>query len=430
MSIFLILDLLGMTLLMVLGVPVVYAVLGAALIYFLGHPDLSMLIMMQQVQTPLRSFPLLAIPFFILAGTIMARGGIADKIMSFAYVYVGHWRGGLAQVGVLNSLVMGSMSGSAVADAAVDSRILVPQMRKRGYSLGFSAAIAAASSVIAPILPPSTSLILYGLLGQVSVAALFLGGVLPALLIAVGLMGLVAVISRVRSYGAIQERKTTWREKWSSLIECFWALMMPIILVGGIRTGLFTITELAAMAALYTLIVSMFIYRTMSLSDLWEVLKDTARTSATVLIIIGASGAFSYIFAIEQVPLNIITWLSTVTDNSTIILLIVCLGLTFLGMVIEGAAIMIIGAPILVGIATHFGIDPVHMGVLVVVTLTLSTLTPPVGIVMFTVCSMTGCRVETFLKEMLPFYAVLFLILVALVVFPQLITTLPNWLSR
>jgi tripartite ATP-independent transporter DctM subunit len=430
MSIFLILDLLSMTLLMVLGVPVVYAVLGAALIYFLGHPDLSTLIMMQQVQTPLRSFPLLSIPFFILAGTIMAKGGIADKIMSFAYVYVGHWRGGLAQVGVLNSLVMGSMSGSAVADAAVDSRILVPQMRKRGYSLGFSAAIAAASSVIAPILPPSTSLILYGLLGQVSVAALFLGGVLPALLIAVGLMGLVAIISRVRSYGAMRELKTTWKEKWNSLIECFWALMMPVILVGGIRTGLFTITELAAMAALYTLVVSMVIYRTMSLVDLWEVLKDTARTSATVLIIIGASGAFSYIFAIEQVPLNIITWLSTVTDNSTIVLLIVCLGLTFLGMVIEGAAIMIIGAPILVGIATHFGIDPVHMGVLVVVTLTLSTLTPPVGIVMFTVCSMTGCRVETFLKEMLPFYAVLFFILVLLVVFPQLITTLPNWLSK
>ena len=430
MSLFLILDLLGMTVLMVLGIPVVYAVLGAALIYFLGHPDLSTLIMMQQVQTPLRSFPLLAIPFFILAGTIMARGGIADKIMSFAYVYVGHWRGGLAQVGVLNSLVMGSMSGSAVADAAVDSRILVPQMRKRGYSLGFSAAIAAASSVIAPILPPSTSLILYGLLGQVSVAALFIGGVLPALLIAIGLMGLVAVISRVRSYGAMRERKTTLKEKWDSLIECFWALMMPVILVGGIRTGLFTITELAAMAALYTLVVSMVIYRTMSLTDLWEVLKDTARTSATVLIIIGASGAFSYIFAIEQVPLNIITWLSTVTDNSTIILLIVCLGLTFLGMVIEGAAIMIIGAPILVGIATHFGIDPVHMGVLVVVTLTLSTLTPPVGIVMFTVCSMTGCRVETFLKEMLPFYAVLLFILVLLVVFPQLVTTLPNWLSR
>lgn len=430
MSTFLILDLIGMTLLMVVGVPVIYAVLGAALIYFLGHAELSTLVMMQQVQTALRSFPLLAIPFFIFAGTVMARGGIADKIMSFAYVLVGHWRGGLAQVGVLNSLVMGSMSGSAVADAAVDSRILVPQMRKRGYSLGFSAAIAAASSVIAPILPPSTSLILYGLLGQVSVAALFLGGVVPALVIAACLMALVAVISRVRAYGSIQERKSTWAEKGRAFIDCFWALMMPVILVGGIRTGLFTITELAAMAAIYTLIVSMFIYRTMSLIDLWDVLKDTAKTSATVLIIIGASGAFSYIFAIEQVPLKIITWLSMVSDSSTVILLIVCLGLTLLGMVIEGAAIMIIGAPILVGIATHFGIDPVHMGVLVVVTLTFSTLTPPVGIVMFTVCSMTGCRIETFLKEMLPFYAVLFTILALLVLFPQLVTTLPTWLGR
>lgn len=429
MSTFLVLDLLGMTLLMVLGVPVFYAIMGAALIYFLGN-DLSTLVMMQQMQTALRSFPLLAIPFFILAGTIMARGGIADKIMSFAYVLVGHWRGGLAQVGVLNSLVMGSMSGSAVADAAVDSRILVPQMRKRGYSIGFSAAIAAASSVVAPILPPSTSLILYGLLGQVSVAALFLGGVLPALIIVIGLMVVVAIMSRVRQYGSVLESKTTWADKGRAFLECFWALMMPVILVGGIRTGLFTITELAAIAALYTLVVSMFIYRTMSVSDLWDVLKDTAATSATVLIIIGASGAFSYIFAIEQVPLNLITWLSAISENKTVILLIVCLGLTVLGMVIEGAAIMIIGAPILVSIAAHFGIDPVHMGVLVVVALTLSTLTPPVGIVMFTVCSMTGCRVEAFLKEMVPFYVTLFSILALLVVFPQLITTLPTWLGQ
>lgn len=430
MSTFLILDLLSMMLAMVAGLPVVYAVLGAALVYFLSHPDLSTLVMMQQVQSALRSFPLLAIPFFILAGTIMARGGIAEKIMSFAYVLVGHWRGGLAQVGVLNSLVMGSMSGSAVADAAVDSRILVPQMRKHGYSLGFSAAIAASSSVIAPILPPSTSLVLYGLLGQVSVAALFLGGILPAMLIAVGLMAVVAVISRMRKYGSVRERGSSWGEKGRAFTDCFWALMMPVILVGGIRTGMFTITELAAMAAIYTLVVSMFIYRTMSLLDLWDVLKETARTSATVLIIIGASGAFSYIFAIEQVPLKIITWLSGVSDNPTLILLLVCLGLTALGMVIEGAAIMIIGAPILVGIATHFGVDPVHMGVLVVVVLTLSTLTPPVGIVMFTVCSMTQCRMGEFLKEMAPFYLVLFTILILLVVFPQLVTTLPVWLGR
>ncbi len=225
-------------------------------------------------------------------------------------------------------------------------------------------------------------------------------------------------------------RGSTWGEKGRAFIDCFWALMMPVILVGGIRTGMFTITELAAMAAIYTLVVSMFIYRTMSLRDLWDVLKETARTSATVLIIIGASGAFSYIFAIEQVPLNIITWLSGVSDNPAHILLLVCLGLTVLGMVIEGAAIMIIGAPILVGIATHFGVDPVHMGVLVVVTLTLSTLTPPVGIVMFTVCSMTQCRIGEFLREMAPFYLVLFTILILLVVFPQLVTTLPVWLGR
>lgn len=430
MSLYLVLTLLGMTAAMTIGIPAVYAVLGAALAYFLGHPGMNTMVMMQQVQLPLRSFPLLAIPFFIMAGTVMARGGIADKIMSFANILIGHWRGGLAQVGVLNSFVMGSMSGSAVADAAVDSRILVPQMQKRGYSLGFAAAIAGASSVIAPILPPSTSLILYGLLGQVSVSALFLGGIVPAVIIGAGLLALVAVLSRLRQYGSVRETASSWREKGHAFVDCAWALMMPVILVGGIRTGLFTITELAAMAAAYTIVISLFVYRSMTLTDLWDVLRETARTSATVLIIIGASGAFSYIFAIEQVPLKIIGMLSGITETPVLVLLITCMALTVLGMVIEGAAVMIIGAPILVSIATHFGIDPVHMGVLVVVTLTLSTLTPPVGIVMFTVCTMTGCRISEFLREMVPFYVLLFSILVLLALFPALVTTLPEWLAK
>ncbi|MBN8931631.1 MAG: TRAP transporter large permease subunit, partial [Rhizobium pusense] len=198
MSSLLVLDLAGMIVAMVLGVPVVFAVLGAALIYYLAGDNTSTLVMMQQVQTSLRSFPLLAIPFFVFAGTVMAKGGIAERIIAFAYVMVGHWRGGLAQVAVLNSLIMGSMSGSAVADAAVDSRVLVPQMQRHGYSLGFSSAVSAASSLIAPVLPPSTSLILFGLLGQVSVAQLFLGGVVPALLIAVICMMIVNIIARRR----------------------------------------------------------------------------------------------------------------------------------------------------------------------------------------------------------------------------------------
>lgn len=427
MSTLLMLDLLGMVAAMVLGVPVVFAVLGAALVYYTVGDNTSTLVMMQQVQTSLRSFPLLAIPFFVFAGTVMARAGIAERIIAFAYVMVGHWRGGIAQVAVLNSLIMGSMSGSAVADAAVDARVLVPQMTKHGYSLGFSSAVSAASAIIAPVLPPSTSLIIFGLLGQVSVAQLFLGGVLPAFLIALVLMIVVAIISRRRSYGAMRDRRASWAEKMEAFRDCSWALMMPVILLLGLRSGLFTITELAVVAAFYTLAVAAFIYRTVSWLQLWEILKETATITSTVLIIMGASAAFSYIFAIEQVPAHVISGLSAISDNPIIILLLLNFALLLLGMIVEGAAIMILAAPVLVGIATHFGIDPVHMGVLVTLNLTIGTLTPPVGIVLFTVCSITGCKIGEFLREMAPFLLALLALLVTLSMVPELVLFIPHF---
>ncbi|SKA23689.1 TRAP transporter, DctM subunit [Consotaella salsifontis] len=423
------LDLAGMVVAMVLGLPVTFAVLGAALIYFLFHADASALVMMQQVQSSLRSFPLLAIPFFVFAGTVMARGGIAERIISFAQVMVGHWRGGLAQVAVLNSLIIGSMSGSAVADAAIDSRVLVPQMRAHGYSLGFSGAVSAASAVIAPILPPSTSLILFGLLGQVSVAQLFLGGVVPALLIALALMVTVAIIARRRSYGAVLAGRSSRAERLAALRRCAFALMMPVLLIVGLRIGTFTITELSVMAALYTLVVSAFIYRSVGWSELWAILKETAETTATVLIIMGASSAFSYIFAVEQVPAHVISALSAITDSPLLILVLLNIALLLLGMLVEGAAIMILAAPLLVGIARHFGIDEVHMGVVVALNLTIGTLTPPVGIVLFTICSMTGCRVGEFLREMAPFYLTLAIVLLLLSAVPAIVLTLPQWMS-
>ncbi len=429
MSTFLILDLVGMIALMMLGVPVVIAILASGLVYFLGHPDMSTLVMMQNVQTTVRSFPLLAIPFFVMAGTVMAYGGIAARIMEFASVMVGHWRGGLAQVGVLNSFVMGGMSGSAVADAAVDSRILVPQMRRFGYSLGFSAAVQASSAVLAPILPPSTSMILYGLLGQVSVASLFLGGIMPAILIALALMVTVSIIARIRKYGSVLDAPATARQRLRAFKEAFWALMMPVLLIFGLRTGLFTITELAVIAALYTTAISAFVYRSIGWKDFWDIAKDTTRTTSSVLIIIAASGAFSYIFAIEQVPGHVISLLSSVSNNPLVVLFFVSIGLIVLGMIVEGAAIMILAAPLLVSIATHFGIDPVHMGVMVVMLLTYSTLTPPVGIVLFTVCSITGCKLGEFLKEIWPFFLALLLVLLLVALFPQIVLFLPTWLK-
>jgi tripartite ATP-independent transporter DctM subunit len=430
MSPLLTLDLIGMVTLMILGVPVTFAILGAALVYYMLHPDTSTLVMMQQIQTALRSFPLLAIPFFILAGTTMAQGGIAERIVSFADALVGHWRGGLAQVGVLNSLIMGSMTGSAIADAAVDSKVLVPEMRKHGYSLSFASVISAASSIIAPVLPPSTSMIIFGLLGSVSVAKLFMGGVIPAFMIAIVLMATVAVISYMRGYVPVRAKRLPASEIAKSFKRCFWALMMPVLLLLGLRAGIFTITELAAMAALYTLIVSGLIYRTIGLRDVGILFKETARTTSAVLIIIGASSAFSYIFAIEQVPVHVIELLSSISNNPIVIMLCLNVALLLMGMIVEGAAIMILAAPILVGIANHFGIDPVHMGVMVVVNLTIGTLTPPVGAVLYTVCAITGCRTGDFIRELLPFLGALLVVLLAITFYSPLILALPNWMYQ
>jgi tripartite ATP-independent transporter DctM subunit len=428
MSLLLSLDLIGMVVLMILGVPVTFAILGAALIYYTLHPDISTLIMMQQVQTALRSFPLLAIPFFILAGTTMAQGGIAERIVSFADALVGHWRGGLAQVGVLNSLIMGSMTGSAIADAAVDSKVLVPEMRKHGYSLGFASVISAASSVIAPVLPPSTSMIIFGLLGSVSVAKLFMGGVIPAFMIAAMLMATVAVISWKRGYVPVRAGRLPGPEIMESFKRCFWALMMPVLLLLGLRAGIFTVTELAAMAALYTLVVSGLIYRTIGWRDLGFLFKETARTTSAVLIIIGASASFSYIFAIEQVPVHVIELLGSISSNPVVIMLCLNVALLLMGMIVEGAAIMILAAPILVGIANHFGIDPVHMGVMVVVNLTIGTLTPPVGAVLYTVCAITGCRTGDFIRELMPFLGALLVVLLAITFYAPFVLALPNWM--
>jgi len=427
MSTLLILDLLGMIVAIVLRVPVVFAILGAAFLYYTIMPNTSTLVMMQQVQGSLRSFPLLAVPFFVFAGATMARGGIAERIIAFAYVMVGHWRGSLAQVAVLNSLIMGSMSGSAVADAAVDARVLVPQMRRYGYSLGFSSAISAASSIIAPVLPPSISLILFGLLGQVSVASLFLGGVLPALLIATLLMVMVRLIAKRRNYGSVRPQPASWLEKLTATKQCLWALMMPVLLLAGLRSGLFTITELAVIAALYTLAVSALIYRSIGWKELWQILRETTTITATVLIIMAASSAFSYIFAIERVPIHVISGLASISDNPLVILLVLNIALLALGMIVEGAAIMILAAPILVTIAHHFGIHPVHMGVLVTLNLTIGTLTPPVGIVLFTVCSITGCKIGEFLRELAPFLVALMGLLLLLSAFPDIILMLPEW---
>lgn len=414
-------------LLLVLGVPIAFILLGASVAYFLENPMMASIVA-QRMASSLESFPLLAVPFFVVAGAAMATGGIAERLYDFADGLVGHWRGGLAQVAVLNSLFLGTMSGSSNADAAIDARTIVPIMRQQGYSNGFASVVSGASGVIAPIMPPSIGLIIFGLLTNTSIGQLFLGGVIPALIIAIALLITVRYVSVRRGYRPNRESRLPAIDVVKRGRAALWALAMPVLLIVGLRGGWFTPTELGAMAAIYAVFVGLVVYRGIGLCDLYPLLRESAHTTASVMFIVATSAVFSMILALEQVPQHIVGALLAISDDRNVLLAVIMVALLVLGTVLEGLALLVILAPMLLDLTTQLGIDPVHFGVLLVFNTTIGSITPPVGTVMYTVCSITKCSIEEFSVELLPFLAVLVGVLVLLAVFPPLITFLPNLL--
>ncbi len=413
--------------LLVLGVPVAFVMLGASVFYFIENPMMASIVA-QRMSSSLESFPLLAVPFFVFAGAAMARGGIADRLYGLADALVGHWRGGLAQVGVLNSLFIGAMSGSANADAAIDARSLVPIMRRQGYSNGFGSAISAISGVIAPLLPPSLGLIIYGLLTDTSIGRLFLGGIVPAVLCTITLMATVRHLSVRRNYAPAREARMSGPEIGERLRAALWALAMPALLIFGLRGGWFTPTELGAIAALYALTVGLFIYRGFGVRDIYDILREAAFTTASVMFIVAAAGVLGVILALEQVPQRIIQAMLAISDNRYVVLVIINLALLVLGSVLEGIALLVILAPMLLQVVTKLGVDPIHFGVLIVFNTTIASISPPVGTVIYTVCSITKCSIEELTVEMMPFMIALVALLFVLTFFPPLVTFLPNLL--
>ena len=414
-------------LLLVLGTPIAFVLLGTSVAYFAVNPMMASIVA-QRMSSALESFPLLAVPFFVVAGAAMARGGIAERLYGFANALVGHWWGGLAQVAVMNSLFLGAMSGSSNADAAIDARTIAPIMRDKGYSNGFASVISAASGAIAPIMPPSIGLIIYGLLTNTSIGRLFLGGVVPALLITGALLLTVRLIAKRRGYRPERETRAPATEVFSRGRAALWALAMPVMLIFGLRTGWFTPTELGAIAAIYAFAVGLVIYRGMGLRDTYALLRESAHTTASVLFIVASASVFSMILALEQIPQQIVGALLLVSDNPHVVLLIIMLGLLALGTVLEGLALLVILAPLLLEVTRLLGIDPVHFGVLLVLNTTIGSLTPPVGTVLYTVCAITRCSVEEYTREALPFLAALIAVLLLLAFFPPLVTALPNLL--
>lgn len=413
--------------LLVLGLPVGFVMLGASMVYFAQNPMMASIVA-QRMGSALESFPLLAVPLFVVAGCAMARGGIAERLYGFAESLVGHWRGGLAQIAVVNSVFMGAMSGSANADAAIDARTIVPVMRQHGYTNSYGSVISAASALIAPIMPPSIALIVYGLLTDTSIGRLFMGGVIPAFIIAAALMLMVRWTAMRRGLAPARTVKAGRREILSSGRAALWALAMPVLLLFGLRIGFFTPTELGAFAALYAFFVGAFIYKGLTVSDTYDLLRESALTTAGVMFIIASASVFSLILSLEQLPQMLVSQLLGISENKYVVLVIINVALLVLGTVFEGLAIIIILGPLLLEVASGLGIDPVHLGVVLVFNTAIGSITPPVGTVMFTVCSITRCSVEDFTRESVPFLVALVGVLLLLTFVPQLVTFLPNLL--
>jgi len=409
------------------SIPIAYALFGASIFYFTfldaGMPAEFVL---QRFITATASFPLLAIPFFVMAGSVMNYSGISQKLMQMADALTGHMTGGLAQVNVVLSTMMGGVSGSANADAAMQSKILVPQMEKRGYSKAFSSAITAASSAISPVIPPGINLIIYALIAQVSVGKMFAAGYVPGILMAACLMFAVAVISKKRGYKPSREKRATAREILIQFKDSIWSLSLPFGIILGLRFGLFTPTEAGAMAVLASVLIGVFIYKELKVEHLIPIMKDTIYGTGTIVLIIVSASVFGYYLNWERIPQSLTAVLVDMTNNKYLMLAILNLLLLAMGMFLEGGAALIIIAPLVVPVVVKLGVDPVHFGMIIIVNIMLGGVTPPFGSMMFTTCSVTGVPIGDFVKEVWPFIIALLVALMIITYFPYIIMFLPN----
>jgi TRAP-type transport system large permease protein len=414
---------------MALGVPIVFALGFSPLVGFVVTDKMVFLNMIvQRTFAGINQFPLLAIPFFILAGEAMNRGGITLRLVEFANSLVGHLRGGLAQVNVVTSMLFAGLSGSAVADTSAIGSILIPAMEKAGYSRKFAAAITAASSVIGPIIPPSIIMVIYAFMMNVSVAGLFAAGLVPGLLVGLSLMGAVAVISKKRNYPKA-EKRATFPEFAAATRRAFLPLLTPVIILGGILGGVFTPTEAASIAAGYALFLGLFVLKTIKFSELDQIFLRAAIASSAILLVVGTATAFAWIATLSQVPTLLTELMFSITDNPYLLLLMINILLLVIGMFLDaGPAILILG-PILAPSMVQLGIEPLHFAIIMCVNLTVGLATPPMGLILFVASSVSRLGVEVIAREMLPFLAIEIAIIFLITYVPAISLTLPRLLG-
>lgn len=413
-------------LLMFLGLPVSIAIGMSGFSFFIFSGSVPLSIGVQQIATASQSFPLLAVPFFVLAGHMMNKTGITHRLIACSNVLVSWMAGGLAQVCILLSTLMGGVSGSAVADAAMEARILGPDMIRRGYSKGFTCATIAVGSLITATIPPSLGLILYGFVGNVSIGRLFLAGVIPGLLMMVALMGVVYLIAKKRGYQAGSQELPTFRTVWRAIVDAKWALLFPVALLVGIRGGIFTPSEIGAFAVVYAVVVGVFLHRELTWEKFSEALGEAVLDIGVIMLIILLSGMVGYALIFEQAPQEVAEWMLGLTKNPLAIILLILLFLLIAGCFVESTVLVLLLTPIFVPIVKELGVDPVHFGILMMSVVTLGSMTPPVGVAMYTVCSILDTTIEEYTVEAIPFVIAICAVVALIALFPGIALWLPN----
>ncbi|CNH35061.1 trap-type C4-dicarboxylate transport system%2Clarge permease component [Yersinia intermedia] len=414
-----------LAILLAIGVPVAYAV-GLSAIAGAFWIDLPLEAVMIQITSGVNKFSLLAIPFFILAGAIMAEGGIARRLVSFAYIFVGFIRGGLSLVNIVASTFFGAISGSSVADTASIGSVMIPEMDKKGYPRDFAAAVTASGSVQAILTPPSHNSVIYSLAtgGTVSIAALFIAGILPGLLLSFTLMLMCVGFAYKRGYP--KGERVPFRQAFKIFVDTLWGLMTVVIIMGGILSGIFTATESAAIACLWSFFVTMFIYRDYKWSELPKLMYRTVKTVTIVMILIGFAASFGAIMTYMQLPERITEFFTSVSDNKYVILMCINIMLLLIGTLMDMAPLILILTPVLMPVTNSLGIDPVHFGMIMLINLGIGLITPPVGSVLFVASAVSKQKIEQVVKAMLPFYGALLLVLMSVTYIPEISLWLPR----
>ncbi|WDZ80515.1 TRAP transporter large permease (plasmid) [Ensifer adhaerens] len=413
------------TLLMFIGMPIAFClgIASFATVLYLGLPPV---VVFQQLNSGMNVFAMMAIPFFIFAGDLMVRGGIANRLIRFAAGLVGHLRGGLGQVNIVASTLFGGISGSAVADASAVGGLMIPQMAKRGYDRDYAVNVTVNAAIIALMIPPSHNMILYSIAagGNVSVADLFTAGIIPGLLLALALMVTAYVVARRRGYPA--EPFPGFSKVFYYLLASFPGIVLIGIIFGGVRSGVFTATESSCIAVLYAFLVAMLVYRELDWSGFVEAVMGAVRTTAMVLLVIGMAAAFGWLMAFLQVQALMISAIGAISENPIIVLLVINIILLILGTFMDMAPMVIICTPVLLPVVKAFGIDPVHFGVVMILNAGIGLNTPPVGTVLFVGCAVGGISIREAMRTIWPFFGASIAVLMAVTYIPALSLWLPS----